>query len=136
MSVFILGATGFIGGAVASLFEQKGWKVYALARTEEKAKELKKKESIETDFHNSKNFSSYPSDCCCKRHSNLVQETLFDFNIVREPIARSADVIIEAVGDRTDRTTTPTIAAVLVKILSENKTKIVIATSGALVNNL
>lgn len=54
---------------------------------------------------------------------------------VREPIARSADVIIDTVGDWTDRTTTPTIAAVLTKILTENKTKIVIATSGALVKS-
>lgn len=45
MSVFILGGTGYVGGAVATIFEQKGWKVYVLARTEEKAKELKKRES-------------------------------------------------------------------------------------------
>lgn len=72
MSVFILGATGFIGGAVASLFEEKGWKVYALARTEEKAKELRKKESIVTNFEALIPLS-HSRDCCCQRHPNLVR---------------------------------------------------------------
>lgn len=60
MSVLILGGTGFIGSNVASLFEQKGWKVYVLARNEEKARELRKKESKAISEHCFSPFTVIP----------------------------------------------------------------------------
>jgi len=45
-SVLIFGATGFIGNAVAKEFQRKGYRVYGLVRTEDKAKILRKQEII------------------------------------------------------------------------------------------
>lgn len=42
-SVFITGATGYIGGAVAALLVKKGYKVKGLVRSREKAEKLKKR---------------------------------------------------------------------------------------------
>ncbi|MBK7876524.1 MAG: NAD-dependent epimerase/dehydratase family protein [Planctomycetes bacterium] len=44
MQVFVTGATGFIGLAVASAFARRGHRVLGLARTSEKARELMRRE--------------------------------------------------------------------------------------------
>eukprot|EP01132_Coremiostelium_polycephalum_P001459 gene1459-1839_t len=76
-SVFILGATGLIGGEVAAQFIRKGYQVYGLARTEEKAKHLQTLEIIP------------------------VLGTGKDVSIWG-PVAERVDIIIEAMADYKD----------------------------------
>lgn len=44
MKVFVTGATGYIGGAVAAAFARAGHRVFGLVRSEEKAKSLARRE--------------------------------------------------------------------------------------------
>eukprot|EP01132_Coremiostelium_polycephalum_P001460 gene1460-1840_t len=76
-SVFILGATGLIGNEVALQFIRKGYQVYGLARTEEKAKHLQTLE-IKTVVGTGKDVSIWG------------------------PVAERVDIIVEAMADYKD----------------------------------
>jgi len=102
---FVFGATGLIGFAVAQALERKGWTVYGTARTEEKAKELRKNEII-------------PVITVAKETKNW------------EHIASSCDVIIEALADYADHDTVPTVQKAIQAIAKKDPTKLIIYTSG------
>jgi len=104
-SVLIFGATGFIGNAVAKEFQRKGYRVYGLVRTEDKAKILRKQEIIPVIAK--------------------AQDTK-----VWEPIANKVNIIIEALADFQDYSTGPTVQKTLLEISSKHKDKIIIYTSG------
>jgi len=104
-SVFILGATGFIGNGVAKSFVSHGYNVSALARTEEKAKQLQQQEITPV--------------------LGKAQEPK-----TWESAALSADIIVEILADYQDQSTATTVQKALIEILSKHKNKIVIATSG------
>jgi len=76
MSVFIIGASGYIGNAVARAFQSEGYKVFGLVRSEDKAKMLKKQE-ITPIVGNAGDPSTW------------------------EHVAKTVDVIIEAMQDYT-----------------------------------
>lgn len=46
MNVFVTGATGYIGGAVAAAFRRAGHRVFGLARSSEKARSLAREEIV------------------------------------------------------------------------------------------
>jgi len=104
-SVFILGATGFIGGGVARALVTRGYNVTALARSEDKAKLLRKQE-IKTVIGQAQDVKTW------------------------EKAALSADIIIEALADYQDHNTATVVQKALIDILSKHKAKTVIATSG------
>jgi len=103
--VLVLGATGYIGFAIAQAFVRNGYKVYGLARTQEKANHLAKHE-ITPVIGNGKDIESWIKT------------------------AEKVDIIIEAIADYQDYTTGATVGAALVKFQNEHKQKIVIYTSG------
>jgi len=102
---FIIGGTGLIGLAVGQALESRGWAVFATARTEEKAKQLRKLEitPVITVAKDTKNW---------------------------EHIAASSDVIIEALADYSDHDTVPAVHKALQAIAKKDATKLVIYTSG------
>jgi len=102
--VFIIGATGIIGLSIAKRFQQEGWKVFALARTEDKANFLKK---------------------------NEITPILSKANDTKawESVAASCSVIVEAMADYQDHSTAVTVSACLTG-LAKDKSKTVIYTSG------
>jgi len=104
-SVFVIGGTGYIGNAVAKLFAQNGYKVYALTRSEDKAKLLRKDEIIPVvgKAQDPKGW---------------------------EDIARSVDIIIEALSDYQDYTSPAVVQKTLLEIKSKHKEKIIIYSSG------
>jgi transcriptional/translational regulatory protein YebC/TACO1 len=51
-------------------------------------------------------------------------------NHSRESYAKQADIIVEAIADNDNRATSEAVTATLVKLLSQNKEKIVFYTSG------
>jgi len=104
-SVFVIGGTGFIGNAVARSFAHQGYKVYALTRSEDKAKSLRKEEIIPV--------------------IGKAQEPKG-----WEAIANSVDIIVEALSDFQDYSSAGTVQKVLLDILSKHKNKTVIYTSG------
>jgi len=104
-SVFVIGGSGFIGNAVARAFVHSGYTVYALTRSEDKAKSLRKDEIIPI--------------------VGKAQEPKG-----WEHIASSVDIIVEALSDFQDYTSAATVQKVLLDILSKHKNKIVIYTSG------
>jgi len=97
--VFIIGASGFIGNAVARAFQSSGYKVSGLVRSEDKAKQLRKQEIFPV-IGNANDPSTW------------------------EHVAKSSDIIIEAMQDFT--------SAVVVQkaVIPLAKDKIVIYTSG------
>eukprot|EP01118_Nematostelium_gracile_P007896 TRINITY_DN2591_c0_g1_i1.p1 TRINITY_DN2591_c0_g1~~TRINITY_DN2591_c0_g1_i1.p1 ORF type:complete len:296 (-),score=102.87 TRINITY_DN2591_c0_g1_i1:16-867(-) len=100
--VFILGATGFIGSGVATAFVREGYRVYGLARSEEKANQLRKIEVIPV-IGTLQNPASW------------------------EETAKSSDIIIDASVDYQDSTYIQYISKVLIPLASQ---KVVIFTSG------
>jgi len=104
-SVFILGATGFIGGGAARAFVAQGYNVTAIARSEEKAKSLRRLE-ITPIVAQAQDVKAW------------------------ENAALSADIIVEALADYQDHNTATVVQKALVEILSKHKNKIVIITSG------
>jgi len=102
--VFVLGATGIIGGAIAKAFQVKGYEVYGLTRTEQKAKELSKLEI------------------------HPVVGTVLDAAKWKD-IAASCQIIIEAVSDHADQTTAPNLQKIIASIVKDTP-KVVIYTSG------
>jgi len=100
-----LGATGYIGGNVARAFAERGFKVTALSRTEEKAKQLRRNE-IATVIGTAQNVSSW------------------------QQVAENSDIIVEALSDFADHTTGTTVLKALESILKKDHKKIVIYTSG------
>ena len=46
MNVFVTGATGYIGGAVAAAFRRAGHRVFGLVRSSEKARSLAQAEIV------------------------------------------------------------------------------------------
>lgn len=104
-SVFVLGASGYIGNAVARDFASRGYRVYGLVRSEEKANILRKQEIIPV--------------------IGKAQETN-----TWEKIASSVDTIVEAISDFQDFSTAPTVQKVLIDILQKHKGINVIYTSG------
>jgi len=103
--VFIIGATGIIGFSVATRFHAAGWKVFALARTEEKAKLLRQHEIIPV---------------LAKANDTKAWES----------IAASCSVIVEAMADYQDHTTAGTVSTALIGLLAKDNSKTVIYTSG------
>jgi nucleoside-diphosphate-sugar epimerase len=101
----VLGATGFIGGGVARAFAIRGYTVTALARTEEKAKQLRTQEITPI--------------------VGKAQEPK-----TWEAAALAADIIVEALADYQDHSTASIVQKALIEILSKHKNKVVIATSG------
>jgi len=103
--VFIFGANGFIGNAVAKRFQTNGYEVTGLARTEEKAKELRKSE-INAIVGVAKDSSTWLA------------------------AATNSDIIIEAMSDYADHNAGVELAKILSQIAQKDKSKIVIYTSG------
>jgi len=106
--VFVFGATGTVGFAVATELVRNGYSVYGLARTQEKAKRLAQNEVVP------------------------VIGTAQDSSAWKDTVKR-CDVIIEAVLDMQDYTTGATLQQSLLPFLKEDKSKLLIATSGGLV---
>jgi len=103
--VFVAGATGIIGGAIASLFQTKGWTVYGLCRSEDKAKTLTKQEIIPV-IANGGDVEKW------------------------EKIAASCSVIIEALSDMKDYSTAAKVQKALHGIAKANSNITIIYTSG------
>jgi len=103
--VFIFGASGFIGNAVARAFAVRGYNVTALVRTEEKAKLLRRQEITPL--------------------LGQAQDTK-----VWEAVAASSDIIIEAFIDYQDPSSAVTVQKAILDILHKHKDKTVIYTSG------
>jgi len=106
--VLILGASGFVGLGVAKAFEHKGYTVYGLTRSEEKAKILAKEGII-------------PIVGTVDQTDKWVK------------IAHESDILIDAVADFANISTTETILKGFSDAKSKDKTKIVIYTSGGAV---
>jgi len=104
-SVFVIGATGFIGNSVAAHFVSNGYNVHGLCRSEEKAKLLLNQE-ISPVIGKAQEPSTW------------------------EKVAESCDIIIESLSDFQDQTSCVTVQKVLLDILSKHKHKTVIYTSG------
>jgi len=104
-SVFVIGASGYIGSGVARAFAAKGYTVYGLTRSQDKVKALRKLEIIPVVGK-----AQEPKDW--------------------ESIAASCDIIIEALSDHQDHSSAVTAQKTLLDILAKNKHKIVIYTSG------
>jgi len=104
-SVFVIGGTGYIGNAIAKLFVANGYKVYALSRSEDKSKLLRKDEIIPV-IGKAQDPKGW------------------------ENIARSVDIIIEALSDHQDFTSASIVQKTLLDIMSKQKGKIVIYSSG------
>jgi len=104
-SVLVLGATGYVGNAVAKEFQNKGYKVYGLTRTEEKAKLLRKQEIVPL--------------------LGKAQDTS-----VWESTAKRVDIVVEALADFQDHSTAGVVQKALLSILSSHPNKVVIYTSG------
>jgi len=106
MKVFILGASGFIGGEVARTFARAGWTVYGLIRPQDKAKALLQNEIT-------------PVVGTAKEVHTWVD------------VARTADVIIEALADYTDMAgTSAAVLSGLKDILKTHPHTHIIYTSG------
>jgi len=103
--VFILGATGFIGFETAKAFASLGYTVYGLTRSEEKAKLLLQNE--------------------IRPVVGKAQDTT-----IWESIAADCSIILEILSDLNDSSTVPIVQSVLLKLLNQDKQKIVIYTSG------
>jgi len=103
--VLVLGATGLVGFAVSQAFVRNGYKVYGLARSQEKANHLAKHEI--TPVHG----EAQKVDTWIK-------------------VAEQVDIIVEAVADYQDYSTGSVVGAALIKLLQAHKQKIVIYTSG------
>jgi len=104
-NVFIFGATGIIGNAVAKAFVARGYQVYGLVRTEEKAKELRKHE-----IHSVIGKAQEPQTW--------------------ESFALKADIIVEAFMDYQDYSAGAIVKKTLLDIAQKHKEKVIIYTSG------
>jgi len=102
--VFVFGANGFIGNAVAKRFVRAGYKVYGLTRSEEKANALRKDE-IHPVVGKAQDASGW------------------------EKIVRSVDIVVEALADYQDPSSVATIQKILVDVAKDPR-KVVIYTSG------
>eukprot|EP01117_Protostelium_nocturnum_P018714 TRINITY_DN7888_c0_g1_i1.p1 TRINITY_DN7888_c0_g1~~TRINITY_DN7888_c0_g1_i1.p1 ORF type:complete len:284 (+),score=89.43 TRINITY_DN7888_c0_g1_i1:71-922(+) len=103
--VFVLGATGIIGLAVARAFVRKGYVVSGLARSEDKANLLLKNEVI-------------PVRGEAKDTASWTQ------------VAEESDVIVEAVGDYVDYSTPSILLKALSEIAKKKPSITIIYTSG------
>jgi len=103
--VFVFGVSGYIGGAVARHFASRGYQVYGLVRTEEKAKVLRRQEIV-------------PVLGKAQEPSGWIKE------------AEAADIIIEAMADYQDYTSGGIVQKVLIELASKHKDKTIIYTSG------
>lgn len=106
---FIIGSTGIIGFNIAVQLAQKGWTVYGLARSPEKAQLLTKNEII-------------PVLATIKDTDTWVK------------VASSCDVIVEAMADYADYSSPEIAKEQLLKILAAHPNKVVIYTSGVWVH--
>jgi len=104
VKVFILGASGYIGLPVARKFASKGYTVYGLVRSNEKAKQLIQEEIIPV--------------------IGKAQDTATWIKYAQE-----SDIIIDLVADHQDPSASATIQKELIP-LAQNKSKTVIYTSG------
>ncbi|EFA83260.1 hypothetical protein PPL_04050 [Heterostelium album PN500] len=107
-SVLILGAAGSIGSAVASAYVNHGLTVYGLVRSQEKADLVAKNEIIP------------------------LIASIADVD-VWGPVAEKVDIVVEAVGNYTDRVTSDLIFNKLKVIASQKPELIILYTSGCLV---
>src|SRR6266436_9156975 len=75
MQVFVTGATGYIGFAVAAALRRGGYRVWGLARSEAKARRLTRHEiePVIGDLADPKTYLEGPSDCA------LLVHTAFDY---------------------------------------------------------
>jgi len=105
VKVLVLGATGFIGGPVAHAFAARGYTVYGLTRSKDKAKQLQQNEitPIIGEAQNAEAWRKCAEEC---------------------------SIIIEAISDYQDYSTPGKVQQVLIDILKRDKSKIVIYTSG------
>jgi len=103
--VFVFGGSGFIGAAVALAFRLRGYTVYCLVRSEQKAKAVKQFECIPV--------------------IGTAQDTK-----TWESVAAHCDIVIEAMADFQDYTAGVNLQKVLESIAKSDKKKIVIYTSG------
>jgi len=103
--VFVFGGSGFIGAAVALAFRLRGYTVYCLVRSEQKAKAVKQFECIP------------------------VIETAQDAK-TWESAANKCDIIVEAMSDYQDHAAGVNLQKVLEGIAKNDKKKIIIYTSG------
>jgi len=103
--VFVFGGAGFIGNAIARAFQLRGYTVYALVRSQQKAKLLQQAECIPIigTAQDSKTWEKAASNC---------------------------DIIIEAMGDYQDGAAGVNLQKVIQSIVKDDKKKLVIYTSG------
>jgi len=105
VKVFVFGASGFIGSPVAHAFASRGYTVYGLTRSQEKAKHLQQHE-ITPIVGNAKDvnvWKKYAEDC---------------------------SIIVESLADHQDYSTGDVVKQALIEIMQKDKSKIVIYTSG------
>eukprot|EP01133_Synstelium_polycarpum_P004025 gene4025-4662_t len=104
-SVLVLGATGIIGLDVSLAFLAKGYKVYGLARTQQKANYLSKNEIIPV-LANGKQVDKW------------------------QGIAETVDVVVEAIADYQDWDTQASVMQCLKSLATKRPNLTVIYTSG------
>jgi len=104
-SVFIFGAGGFVGGVIAQVFQSKGYIVYGLTRSEQKAKMLKRHE-----IHAIVGKSQEPASWL--------------------GIASSCQIIVESMADYADQEAAVNLQKVIASIVAKDQSKLVIYTSG------
>jgi len=105
-SAFVIGSTGIIGYNVALHLAQNGWTVYGLARSQEKAQNLTKHKII-------------PVIGAIKKDDNEWIKT-----------AEKCDVIIEAMADYQDYSSSTVAREALLKIIAAHPNILVIYSSG------
>ncbi|EFA83050.1 hypothetical protein PPL_03837 [Heterostelium album PN500] len=103
--VFVLGCTGLIGNEVALQFIRKGYEVYGLARTEEKANQLKRVE-IKPVIASGKDVEIWSA------------------------IATKADIIVEAIADYSDYEVEHVVYQEIHRIAKSNPNITIIYTNG------
>ncbi|GAM23147.1 hypothetical protein SAMD00019534_063220 [Acytostelium subglobosum LB1] len=103
--VLVLGATGIIGNEVASQFIRKGYEVFGLARTEEKANQLRRVE-IQPILANAQETNKWID------------------------VAKKADIIIEAIADYSNNDVQFAVFEALSTIAKERPSVVIIYTNG------
>jgi len=107
--VLVLGASGYIGFAVATRFATAGYSVFGITRTEEKGKLLSKNEI-------------YPVLGQAQDTSKWLK------------VAEEVDIIVDALADYQDTTTAKTVADALVALVKRQPHTVIIYTSGVWVH--
>lgn len=103
--ILVLGATGYVGREIATAFGRRGYNVYGLARSEDKAK-LLAQEEIKPVLGQAQEVSSWLS------------------------VAEESDVVVESIADYQNPATAKVVSEALIALLKRKPNILVIYTSG------